>query len=667
MKNRKNRKFESFALRALLAAGLGALLGLGAAAPVAAAPPAPRAVVTDPNGNLSNFGSALAAETLDAGDLVYVGAPGRIDPVGDWQTGAVYVYTDNGTTTPTLVRTIAPPATDNNDPRFGESIALGSGKLLVGAPRAAEGSFTRAGTAFVYDLAGPDPLAPAFRLANPDPEDYDDFGLTLAIGPDYYVVGAPRHGSGGAVFVGIVYLYSTNGVLLKSMISPNGIEGEFFGGAIAVVGTEIFISASGFKDAGNNLRGAVYVFNGDSSTRAFGTIVRRMDRPAPADPASSVHFGHGLASWNDYLLVADDFSSQVFGYNLTPSAPNYDSPAFTLDTPHPTDLDARFGEALAWRGNQIIVGAPSAPSTPGGRDSVGAVYIYDGDPASPHMGTFLSELKNPSDPSITDLFGNAVALSPRGGNIFVGAKQDNGWAGGVYFYSGVPTIRDVVFGVNRAMSDFNVSVTGEGGLTVNFQPEVFGSVGGTLITGGAGGGVLGLQITDVNLRTDDITSETPFHFEIRGAGAFMGSGRGAPGPPAPPDRGGNFTQGGNLVEFNGNALVTIGGADFTAAGGPGSGQLPVDLPGNIAPNPRNPDTFNISMPFNIVRTVANGSGPFNPVIIGSGELVLSEASVLPPPSPKPYLLGETADPTGLDHNTDGAVDIADLVYAVIRE
>src|SRR6185503_15910841 len=80
---------------------------------------------------------------------------------------------------------------------------------------------------------------------NPTPEADDDFsGAVAALGNDCVLIGAPGD---GAANTGAVYLFRTNGVLLRKFDNPNpsysyrlgpALDGDWFGSAIAAVGTD---------------------------------------------------------------------------------------------------------------------------------------------------------------------------------------------------------------------------------------------------------------------------------------------------------------------------------------------------------------------------------------------------------------------------------------------
>jgi hypothetical protein len=147
------------------------------------------------------FGRAIATD----GRWLAIGAPGTDVPrAGDvgMSVGVVFLYRiEPQAVVP--VATIVPP-TPTRSMWFGSALAIDDGLLLVGAPGAEiaagpadRGEGTRAGLAFLYELAafaggpGDPPHGAPLVLAPPSIEAGAGFGQSVALGAGLAVVGAP--------------------------------------------------------------------------------------------------------------------------------------------------------------------------------------------------------------------------------------------------------------------------------------------------------------------------------------------------------------------------------------------------------------------------------------------------------------------------------------------
>jgi cysteine-rich repeat protein len=138
------------------------------------------------------FGAALAMSA----DLIVVGAPGE-DGAGE-TAGRVYVFQRQSPDLPTSFPMPLPPidnprcATDSVGclgDRFGASVAIIDGQVLIGAPGADAGAKTQdTGVAYLVD---PFTHATSQRFDNPVQGAFDRFGSSVASGPSGPIIGAP--------------------------------------------------------------------------------------------------------------------------------------------------------------------------------------------------------------------------------------------------------------------------------------------------------------------------------------------------------------------------------------------------------------------------------------------------------------------------------------------
>ncbi|MCB1636231.1 MAG: hypothetical protein KDI51_16710, partial [Xanthomonadales bacterium] len=168
------------------------------------------------------FGSSLAV----SGSGLLVGAPGAHDGApGSHAQGAAYVL-NAAAPHAQLVRLQAPTAPQGA--RYGSAVAIGSGRLLIGAPKAAAG----VGNAVVYDGSGASWSASAvLNLGDGVPG--DRVGWSVALQGDQAVIGAPFALAG----CGRVLSATFNGVgwgPLVDVSGGNAVLGQLRGYSVAL-------------------------------------------------------------------------------------------------------------------------------------------------------------------------------------------------------------------------------------------------------------------------------------------------------------------------------------------------------------------------------------------------------------------------------------------------
>ncbi len=146
-------------------------------------PVVPEATLKNPGGAYDYFGRSVAI----SGRYVAIGAYDTDS--GASGAGAAYVYDLHGATpeVPAFVfNNPAPAAMDG----FGYSVAISGPQIVVGAHRDDTGA-DDSGSAYVYDLTSATPANPVAILNNPAPAPDDRFGWSVAVDGGNVVVGAP--------------------------------------------------------------------------------------------------------------------------------------------------------------------------------------------------------------------------------------------------------------------------------------------------------------------------------------------------------------------------------------------------------------------------------------------------------------------------------------------
>ena len=312
------------------------------------------ATVTNPTPATSEqFGDAVAAV---GSNRFVVGAPR--DSTHGMGAGIAYLYDLGGA----LVATVTNPTTGNpEEDDFGRSVAgVGTNKFLVGAP-SAELNLGPVGLAYLFDYDGTFVGA----ITNPTAVIDEEFGSSLAaMGSDRFVVGDPGDGTDGHRS-GRAYLYDLERQLLTTITNPAPWEDDEFGRSAASIGTNGFSITA--NDSGGSRAGTVHLFDAD------GVLIRTIGSP---EPVADDRLGDAVAVLDSGLLLigADGVDH---GANGAGSAYLFDadgSRIATMRNPDPGTGD-QFGHAVAALGpDRMLAGTPFDDTD--GADA-GRVYLFD--------------------------------------------------------------------------------------------------------------------------------------------------------------------------------------------------------------------------------------------------------------------------------------------------
>jgi formylglycine-generating enzyme required for sulfatase activity len=344
------------------------------------------------------FGSSVAID----GDTAVVGAP--CYDIGSNTTcdGAVYVYERDASGSWSFKTRLETGSWD----MFGLSVSVSGDRIAVGAPdydvRTTDGAsttLTNMGAAYIYARDANDAWNQTKKIMvfqNDDwvPPSFGNFGYSVSISGDTFVIGAPRYrptvdGAGvadaGAAYV---YEYKTNqsGVLawqqtarLENPTTP--WQYDYFGASVSTDGQTVVVGcpACDYDATGNYYRGDsglafVWERKGDQTwpTAANQTL--------PATPAGwSDRLGQSVSVRDNVLVVGVPQSGngrQGIGKALVYKK---DSEWTLYKELTPGDADSAdgsgdgFGSAVATSGTQLIVGAPYADTYD---TNYGAAYLY---------------------------------------------------------------------------------------------------------------------------------------------------------------------------------------------------------------------------------------------------------------------------------------------------
>jgi len=280
---------------------------------------------------------------------------------------------------------------------FGFSVAVGSGRIVVGAWNDADLG-TDSGSAYIFDLNGTQ-LA---KIKASDGAADDLFGVTVAIGSGRIVVGAEGDDDLGSSS-GSAYIFDPNGTQLAKIKASDGAAFDYFGTSVAVGSGRIVVGATNDDDLGAE-SGSAYIFNLSGTQLAK---IKASDGAADDNFGNSVAIGSGrivVGAWLDDDLGSASGSAYIFDLSGTQLAKIKASDGAASDY---------FGISVAIGSGRIVVGAYGDDDS--GSDS-GSAYIFD------LNGNQLAKIKA-SDGAAVDFFGDSVSVGS--GRIVVGAWGDD--------------------------------------------------------------------------------------------------------------------------------------------------------------------------------------------------------------------------------------------------
>ena len=212
------------------------------------------AYIYDLDGNLIKKITASDGAYQDRfGRSVSVGC-GRIvvgsldDDNGD-ASGSAYIFDLNGNQ---LTKITASDGAAND--AFGDSVAVGCGRIVVGAPYA-DSNGSNSGSAYIFDLNG-NQLAKITPSSDAAADDW--FGNSVAVGCGRIVVGAYRDES----ITGSAYVFDLDGNQLAKINASEGDAGDSFGISVAV-GNGRIVAGAYFDYGVGNQEGSAYIWEID--------------------------------------------------------------------------------------------------------------------------------------------------------------------------------------------------------------------------------------------------------------------------------------------------------------------------------------------------------------------------------------------------------------------
>lgn len=278
---------------------------------------------------------------------------------------------------------------------FGEAVAVDGARAVVGAPYADIEWKTDAGAAYVFRREGTSWRQEA-KLSAPRPQIYERFGVSVAIDGDVVVVGADRSDQHDHTDAGAAFVYERRGNAWHHRATlTHGDERAAAGFSVAVQSKTAAVGAPGAN--------AVLVFE-----RRDGTWREAARLAGPSG------LGHAVAIDDETLVAGAITGGEPLllagaAYVFRRDGDRWQEEAQLL-SPRAEEL-ARFGAAVAIRGDRALVSAPRATVT--GRARAGAAWLFER--AADGWRAVQEVTSEP--PRSDEEFGRALSLSDRGAVI----------------------------------------------------------------------------------------------------------------------------------------------------------------------------------------------------------------------------------------------------------
>jgi hypothetical protein len=308
---------------------------------------------------------------------------------------------------------------------FGVPMSMSGDTVVIGSPhdsRDAPGS----GSAYVFVKDGSGWVQQQ-KLLPTTPANNQVFGLSVSIDGDTIVVGCPGEGDATMPFAGAAYVFvrtGSNWVLQQKLLLPER-RSSGFGGAVAISGNSIVVTASGDSED-NFLPGTASVFTRDQNgVWSFQQKVRASDQ------IRDQMYGGSVAISGDTVLVGSEYIAPIHGASIGAVYVYERVGTVWTERNKLTSSTWRggyeFGRYLAIDGNIAVIGAYHEEH---GSNTRGSVYVFVRDKGewAQQQKLFVKE-----DLAESDFFGVSVAI--HGSTIIAGNSGADEQRGAAYIFT----------------------------------------------------------------------------------------------------------------------------------------------------------------------------------------------------------------------------------------
>jgi len=351
-----------------------------------------------------------------------------------------------------LLETISEGASAEVDGRFGEGLAFGDGRLLIGRPKGDAGlpTVVDSGAVNGFTMSSGDWRASGLSAHS---QNATSWGSAVAVSGPYVLVGAPRFDGPAGVDAGWAFLFR-DGVLVKSLLPSGQQAGERFGESVAMDGDRLVVGSPRRSGVLNGQSyadlGGVTIFERNQGGLNNWGVVKSFSQ-AFIGVSGSPEFGTSVALQGDVLAVGAPRESAlsmpgtaVLGrtkifYRNTGGMNNWGQVRTFRGEDNGTE--ELFGTSMSLSGDTLVVGAPWEQV--GGNIRSGAAYIHRRNHGGADNWGLVARLIQPMVKG-DSWFGASVALD--GDSVVIGTPhEDRGLepnVGAVYFFEGGRTLQD---------------------------------------------------------------------------------------------------------------------------------------------------------------------------------------------------------------------------------
>lgn len=348
--------------------------------------------------------------------------------------------------------------------RFGYSISLSAGTVLVGAPHDDSSGFEDADSAYVFVRDGANWIHQA-KLIGADSVMGDFFGAAAALSGDTAVVGAPLDDTAGGVDAGSVYVFvrvGTTWTQQAKLTASDAAPDDRFGSSVSIEGNTAIVGAPFDNTAVGSNAGSAYVFVRN------GTTWTQQAKLTDPGAAANDRLGGAVAVSGDGALVGaaadttDDGTGAGSVSVFLRSGTTW-TPQTKLTAPDGSSFDG-FGASVSLSGNTALIGVPG--DTHAGGFNSGSAYVFTRNGAVWSFEAYFTDAVS------GDAFGHSVSVD--GDRALVGKYLHNPKpggpknAGGAILYmrrGGAWTLEEELIASDAGTDDrfgFSVSLSGNG-------------------------------------------------------------------------------------------------------------------------------------------------------------------------------------------------------------
>lgn len=274
------------------------------------------------------------------------------------------------------------------------------------------------------------------KIQDQNPAAGDQFGVDVNISGDYAIVGAYLDDDAGGTNQGSASIYKRNSLtdeweFQTKLFHPSASENDYFGVSVAI-SPDYAIVGVAFDDgpAGLN-QGSVCIFKRNIITELWEPDTLIYDPDAGIDDA----FGRSVAISGEYIIVGAPQDDDVWGdegsasiFRVNSLSGNWELQGNKLRNPDGEDYDL-FGIDVDISGNYAIVGAYGDDDLGGAEQ--GSATIFRRNATSGNWLPSGAKLLDPEG-AASDQFGCSVSIS--GNYAIVGSFGDDNYKGSAFIY-----------------------------------------------------------------------------------------------------------------------------------------------------------------------------------------------------------------------------------------